>query len=32
VTHESVQTLGLAEGSVVAAVFQASNVILLMLG
>jgi molybdate transport system regulatory protein len=32
VTHESVQTLGLAEGSAVAAVFQASNVILLMLG
>jgi molybdate transport system regulatory protein len=32
VTHESVQTLGLAEGSAVAAVFQASSVILLMLG
>lgn len=32
VTHESVQHLGLAEGSAVAAVFQASNVILSVLG
>lgn len=32
VTHESVQQLGLSEGSRVAAVFQASNVILTVLG
>jgi molybdate transport system regulatory protein len=32
VTHESVQQLGLAEGSAVAAVFQASSVILSVLG
>jgi len=32
VTHESVEQLGLGEGSAVAAVFQASNVILSVLG
>lgn len=32
ITHDSVQHLGLAEGSTVAAVFQASSVILLVLG